>query len=135
MFIAMSNFPKNILQIGYVLNNKWVIIEFIGKGAVLSNPDTPFLKKIGPNHSRRYGRKEKRTINIGGWSGNSCFGSVKYPGQQFNNFQYPWEAFANVGFRCAIRLGNKPWSTFVFVSRPVANDVKRKNTPSEQVLI
>lgn len=26
----------------------------------------------------------------------------QYPGQQFKNFRYPWEAFANVGFRCAL---------------------------------
>ena len=42
----MNNFPKNILQIGSVLNNQWVIIEFVGKGAALSNPDTLFLKKL-----------------------------------------------------------------------------------------
>lgn len=41
----MNNFPKNILQIGYALNDQWVIIEFVGKGAALYNPDTPFLKK------------------------------------------------------------------------------------------
>ncbi|MFZ0483750.1 MAG: bifunctional serine/threonine-protein kinase/formylglycine-generating enzyme family protein [Desulfobacterales bacterium] len=31
---AMSNQTKSIFQIGYVLNDKWVIIEFIGKGAM-----------------------------------------------------------------------------------------------------
>lgn len=30
----------------------------------------------------------------------------QYPAQQFKNFRYPWEAFADVGFRCAISLGN-----------------------------
>nr|MBC8362515.1 protein kinase [Candidatus Desulfatibia profunda] len=30
----MSNSPANIFQIGNVLNHKWVIIEFIGKGAM-----------------------------------------------------------------------------------------------------
>jgi hypothetical protein len=30
----------------------------------------------------------------------------QYPGQQFKNFRYPWEAFSNVGFRCAISLDN-----------------------------
>ena len=30
----MSDFFKNILQIGYVLNDRWVIIEFIGNGAM-----------------------------------------------------------------------------------------------------
>jgi hypothetical protein len=30
----------------------------------------------------------------------------QYPGQQFKNFRYPWEAFADVGFRCAISLEN-----------------------------
>ncbi len=34
VFLAMGNFLKNILQIGYVLNDKWVIIEFVGKGAM-----------------------------------------------------------------------------------------------------
>lgn len=29
----------------------------------------------------------------------------QYPGQQFKNFRYPWEAFPDVGFRCAISLG------------------------------
>jgi len=31
---AMSNQTKSIFQIGYVLNDKWVIIEFVGKGAM-----------------------------------------------------------------------------------------------------
>jgi len=31
----------------------------------------------------------------------------QYPGQQFKNFRYPWEAFSDVGFRCAISLGNE----------------------------
>ena len=31
----------------------------------------------------------------------------RYPGQQFKNFRYPWEAFPDVGFRCALSLGNK----------------------------
>jgi hypothetical protein len=31
----------------------------------------------------------------------------QYPGQQFKNFRYPWEAFADVGFRCAISIGNE----------------------------
>ena len=31
----------------------------------------------------------------------------QYPGQQFKNFRYPWEAFADVGFRCAISLVNE----------------------------
>ena len=30
----------------------------------------------------------------------------QHPGQQFKNFRYPWEAFADVGFRCAMNLGN-----------------------------
>ena len=30
----MSNPTKNIFKIGYVLNDKWVIIEFIDKGAM-----------------------------------------------------------------------------------------------------
>ncbi len=30
----------------------------------------------------------------------------QYPGQQFKNFRYPWEAFVDVGFRCAISLEN-----------------------------
>ena len=30
----------------------------------------------------------------------------QYPGQQFKNFRYPWEAFSDVGFRCAISLDN-----------------------------
>ena len=30
----------------------------------------------------------------------------QYPGQKFKNFRYPWEAFADVGFRCAISLEN-----------------------------
>jgi len=31
----------------------------------------------------------------------------QYPGQQFKNFRYPWEAFADVGFRCAISIENE----------------------------
>lgn len=31
----------------------------------------------------------------------------QYPGQQFKNFRYPWEAFPDVGFRCAISLGKE----------------------------
>ena len=31
----------------------------------------------------------------------------QYPGQPFKNFRYPWEAFADVGFRCAISIGNE----------------------------
>ena len=30
----MSNSSKNIFKTGYVLNDKWVIIEFVGKGAM-----------------------------------------------------------------------------------------------------
>ncbi len=30
----MSNILNNILKVGMVLNNKWVILEFIGKGAM-----------------------------------------------------------------------------------------------------
>jgi len=30
----------------------------------------------------------------------------QYPAQQFKNFRYPWEAFADVGFRCVLSLGN-----------------------------
>jgi len=30
----------------------------------------------------------------------------QYPVQQFKNFRYPWEAFSDVGFRCALSLGN-----------------------------
>jgi hypothetical protein len=30
-----------------------------------------------------------------------------YSRQQFKNFRYPWEAFADVGFRCAISLGSE----------------------------
>jgi hypothetical protein len=30
----------------------------------------------------------------------------QYPVQKFKNFRYPWEAFSDVGFRCAISLGN-----------------------------
>jgi hypothetical protein len=28
----------------------------------------------------------------------------QYPDQPFKNFRYPWEAFADVGFRCAMNL-------------------------------
>jgi serine/threonine-protein kinase len=31
----------------------------------------------------------------------------QYPGQQFKNFRYPWEAFPDVGFRCAVSLKNE----------------------------
>jgi len=31
----------------------------------------------------------------------------QYPAQPFKNFRYPWEAFADVGFRCAISIGNE----------------------------
>lgn len=31
----------------------------------------------------------------------------QYPDQPFKNFRYPWEAFADVGFRCAISIGNE----------------------------
>jgi formylglycine-generating enzyme required for sulfatase activity len=31
----------------------------------------------------------------------------QYPDQQFQNFRYPWEAFADVGFRCVLSLGNE----------------------------
>lgn len=31
----------------------------------------------------------------------------QYPAQQFKNFRYPWEAFADVGFRCVLSLGNE----------------------------
>jgi serine/threonine protein kinase len=30
----------------------------------------------------------------------------QYPDQPLKNFRYPWEAFADVGFRCAISLGS-----------------------------
>jgi hypothetical protein len=31
----------------------------------------------------------------------------QYPDHPFKNFRYPWEAFANVGFRCAISIRNE----------------------------
>jgi len=31
----------------------------------------------------------------------------QYSAQQFKNFRYPWEAFSDVGFRCALSLGNE----------------------------
>jgi len=31
----------------------------------------------------------------------------QYPDHPFKNFRYPWEAFADVGFRCAISIGNE----------------------------
>ena len=31
----------------------------------------------------------------------------QYSDQQFQNFRYPWEAFADVGFRCVLSLGNE----------------------------
>jgi serine/threonine protein kinase len=31
----------------------------------------------------------------------------QYPGQTFENFRYPWEAFSDVGFRCAVSPGNE----------------------------
>ena len=30
----------------------------------------------------------------------------QHPAQPFKNFRYPWEAFADVGFRCVLSLGN-----------------------------
>ena len=33
--------------------------------------------------------------------------SARNPGQSFKNFRYPWEAFSDVGFRCAASPGNK----------------------------
>jgi len=32
--IVMNNHLKNIFETGYVLNDKWVAIEFINKGAM-----------------------------------------------------------------------------------------------------
>jgi formylglycine-generating enzyme required for sulfatase activity len=31
----------------------------------------------------------------------------QHPGLPFKNFRYPWEAFSNVGFRCAASPGNE----------------------------
>jgi formylglycine-generating enzyme required for sulfatase activity len=31
----------------------------------------------------------------------------QHPGQPFKNFRYPWEAFSDVGFRCAVSPGNE----------------------------
>jgi eukaryotic-like serine/threonine-protein kinase len=31
----------------------------------------------------------------------------QYPGQPSKNFRYPWEAFSDVGFRCAVSPGNE----------------------------
>ena len=31
----------------------------------------------------------------------------QYSGQPLKDFRYPWEAFADVGFRCAISIGNE----------------------------
>ena len=31
----------------------------------------------------------------------------RYPGHSFKNFRYPWEAFSDVGFRCAVDRGNE----------------------------
>jgi hypothetical protein len=45
----------------------------------------------------------------------------QYPGQQFKNFRYPWEAFSDVGFRCVISLRNKHRSVLSFYFPYVAN--------------
>jgi len=31
----------------------------------------------------------------------------QHPDQPFKNFRYPWEAFSDVGFRCAVSPGNE----------------------------
>jgi serine/threonine-protein kinase len=50
-----------------------------------------------------YGTESKENISYP----SLVVATSKYPGQQFKNFRYPWEAFENVGFRCAVSLENE----------------------------
>ncbi|GMQ79833.1 MAG: hypothetical protein BMS9Abin03_274 [Thermodesulfobacteriota bacterium] len=75
-------------------------------------PSTP--KKPGENFKEWVIRNDTGKENFYGTGSieNISYPSLvaatsQYPVQQFKNFRYPWEAFADVGFRCAISLGNE----------------------------
>jgi len=75
---------------------------------------TPSSKKLGENFKEWVIRNDiwQESIYEDQSKENIFYPSLvvatsQYPGQQFKNFRYPWEAFADVGFRCALSIGNE----------------------------
>jgi hypothetical protein len=89
----MSNFLKNILQIGYVLNDKWVIIEFIGKrdiGATFnagnSQSKPPAPKELGENFKEWVIQNDTGKENL---YGTGSLENISYPSLVVATSQYP----------------------------------------------
>jgi serine/threonine protein kinase len=81
-----------------------------GKGQSM----TPTLKGLGENFKEWVIRNNTGQISIyDDESKDNIFypslvvAITQYPDQQFKSFRYPWEAFSDVGFRCAAHPGNK----------------------------
>jgi eukaryotic-like serine/threonine-protein kinase len=81
-----------------------------GKGQSM----TPALKELGENFKEWVIRNNtgQRSIYEDESKENIFYPSLvvamsQYPDQQFKSFRYPWEAFSDVGFRCAASPGNK----------------------------
>jgi formylglycine-generating enzyme required for sulfatase activity len=79
-----------------------------------SQSKTPAPKELGENFKEWVIQNDtgKKNLYGSGSKENISYPSLvvatsQYPGQQFKNFRYPWEAFADVGFRCAISIGNE----------------------------
>ena len=77
-------------------------------------PKTPSSKELGENFKEWVIRNDtgQESIYEDKSKENIFYPSLvvsksHYPDQEFKNFRYPWEAFADVGFRCAISLGNE----------------------------
>jgi serine/threonine-protein kinase len=57
--------------------------------------------EVGKEYLNETGRKE----NI--FYPSLVFNNSKHSSLKFKSFRYPWEAFLDVGFRCALNLGNE----------------------------
>ncbi len=78
------------------------------------NPSLLRLKKLRKNFKEWVIRNDPRQENIYADESkeNIFYPSLvvttsQYPVHSFKNFRYPWEAFSDVGFRCAARSGKR----------------------------
>jgi serine/threonine protein kinase len=86
--------------------------EAFKPGKNQSKPPAP--KEPGKNFKEWVIRNDSRQENIyADESKENIFypslvvGTSQYPVHSFKNFRYPWEAFSDVGFRCAASIGNE----------------------------
>jgi serine/threonine protein kinase len=110
----MTKYCKNTLNVGDVLNNKWVVLEFIGKGGmgeVYRAHQTNLKRDVAIKvisrewlESLENGDEEAETIpqrfrREGQAKSSSSLPSVIS--------RLPWEGFEEVGFRTVLNPSNK----------------------------